>query len=490
MRQLAALTATLMMFAACGEEETPPKPPDGPTPDTSGIDSLNGFRALMGIPEVTSNKQLTTAALAHVNYYLANNGVEGKDNCAGPKISPHNEVPGCDGFTGAAPWDRTGAAGYGGVVGECMAFSDNGPQAMYGWLATVYHRLCIAAPEVFEIGYAKGTNTATGSRVDVLEVGSASTTDVSEIGRWPVPDADDVPKSWDGLESPQPPVPPNGYPSGPIISVSYSPNDDVTINNATLSDHIGEVPSYVLTPTNDANLDGSSSYFIYSHEPLVERRTYTVRFTGSRSGSPMTDRWSFFVPCDRSMPAQGKACNGNTLLACNINEPIETDCASATCLEWGKGARCVDGAIVTCPEADYTFLRCEGAEQIFCIGGYEMVEVDCGIDMCHVGPAGPVCASDPVTTCTTTDSRCEGNLKILCEDGFMRHDDCGDESLFCQVNSDGTRGYCAAMRAPCASENGGRCAGQVPVSCVDNWEIPGPLCTGTCVESGQDASCE
>lgn len=487
MRTLATLTISFVL-AACGEEAAPPKPPDGPPPDTSGIDAMNGFRALMGVDPVTSNKQLFTAAQAHADYYLQHNGVD--ENCAGPKISPHNEVPGCDGFTGAAPWDRTGAAGYNGIVGECISFVNDGPQAMYGWLATVYHRLCIAAPEVFEIGYAKGINTTTGSKVDVLEVGHASVTDLAKIARWPVPDAQDVPKSWDGLESPLPPTPPNGYPSGPIISVSYSPNDDVVINNATLSDQVGDVPSYVLTPSNDPNLDGSSSYFIYAHEPLIERRNYTVRFSGTRSGGFWNDEWSFFVPCDRSNPSDGKACDGNSLLACNINDPIQEDCGAATCIEWARGAMCVDGPLVSCVEPDNTFLRCEGAEQIYCIGGYEVANVDCGIDLCHEGPAGPVCASDPVTTCTTTDTYCEDNYVILCEDGFMRHRDCGDESLFCQVNSDGTRGYCAAMRAPCASENGGRCAGQVPVSCIDNWEIPSEMCSGTCVEDGQNAYCE
>ena len=123
------------------------------------------------------------------------------------------------------------------------------------------------------------TNTATGSKVDVLEVGYASTIDPNYIGRWPVPDAQDVPKSWDGLESPQPPPPPNGYPSGPIISVSYGPTDDVAINGASFSDHLGPFDPndyYVLTPTNDGNLEGSNSYFLYTHEPLIDRRTHQV----------------------------------------------------------------------------------------------------------------------------------------------------------------------------------------------------------------------
>jgi hypothetical protein len=489
MKRCISLTlALLFALSACdGEGEPKPLPPGEP-PDPAALNVMNELRTRMGLPTVVEEKHLTTAARAHVDYYLASAGVD--DNCAGDALSPHYEIAGCPGFTGEAPWDRTAAAGYPSqAVGECIHFVNDPEQSVYDWLISVYHRFCIAAPEVSQIGYARGNNTTTGAKVDVLDVGHAASADPSLVARWPVPGDMNVPKAWDGMENPQPPPPPDGYPSGPIVGVIYGPTDTVEVSSATLTHATGVVPATVLTPENDPNLAGSNGFFIYSDAPLVELRTYTVRFRGTRNGASLNDAWDFYVPCDRSYPDQGKICDGNALVSCNINTPVSTDCGSSTCLEYTSGARCIDYPVVNCGEPDGTFLRCDGARLIYCIGGYELVEKDCGDDLCVDGRMGPTCAAQPQQTCESEEQeklRCEGDLLVLCELGYIQHAAC-DPGLFCQVNSTGQRGFCSTAQPPCSQA---RCAGDVPVDCVDNYEVAEPICpTGTCVADGNDASC-
>ncbi|OGQ77468.1 MAG: hypothetical protein A2289_25170 [Deltaproteobacteria bacterium RIFOXYA12_FULL_58_15] len=476
-------------FAGCGDEVATPPGADPKPKDPNALDALNDYREMMGLSVVVENAKLVQASQNHVDYFLTNVGVN--ETCAGEGISPHDEVSGCPGFTGEGPGERTGYAGYSGAgVAECMSFVNDGPQAIYGWLATVYHRLCIASPEIFEMGFAKGERSEGNVKVDVIEVGLASSADPSHIARWPVPDAMDVPKSWDGLENPLPPTPPDGYPSGPIVSVIYPPADDANISDATISDHTGDVASYFLSPEIDPNLAYTNAYFVYSHKPLTERRTYTVEFTGTRGGSAWNDSWSFYVPCERSMPKDGKACNGNTLLSCDMSEPFDTDCAEQFCIDYPGGARCVD-EVVTCNQADGEFIGCIDNGLVYCLGGYQLVERDCGIDTCIPdGPHGPTCASVPITTCASVEQdklRCEGDLLVYCELGYLQHRDCTDESLFCQVNSTGDNGFCAASQAPCSA---GRCAGDVPIDCRYGWQVAEPICpTGTCAVLGNNASC-
>ncbi len=489
MRRWWSVLGLVALVGACGEEEKDGPPPNGAPPDPVAREAINDYRALMGLPPVADEQHLTAAAKAHVDYYLGSIGVD--EACAGGTISPHDEVAGCPGFTGQAPWDRAAAAGYPSQgVGECIHFVNDPELSVYDWLISVYHRFCIAAPEVTHVGYAAGRKALGGFSIDVLDVGNASSADAAHVARWPVPDAADVPKAWDGLENPQPPPPPGGYPSGPIVGVIYPPQDDVEITSATLSHSTGNVPSTFIHPGNDPHLGGSNGFFLYSDLPLVERRTYDVRFFGTRDGATLNDTWSFSVPCDGSLPSVGKACAGNTLLACNMNTPIETPCGDATCLEYVSGARCHSGAIVPCAAPDGAFLRCDTNQIITCVGGYELVTRDCGVDVCLVGAQGPTCAISPDATCTSTEPerlRCEGELLVVCDQGYLQHQSCG-AGLYCQVNSTGTRGFCGAARPMCSAA---RCAGEVPIDCVDGYEVAEPICAAptSCAAADLDATC-
>lgn len=452
---------------------------DGGSGPPTSLEILNGYRARMDLPATTRNEPLENAARAHVDYYLTNLG---DPACEAP--SPHDEIANCPDFTGENVLDRAVTAGFTGfAVGECIHFVNDPQQSIYDWLVSVYHRFCIASPDVIEIGYAAG------AAIDVLDV-SYGSSDPQDIARWPVPDADDVERSWDGYENPTPPPPPGGYPSGPIIGIIFGPEDTAHITSAILTSATGDIPSTFLSPDNDYYLTGSNGYFLYADEPLLELREYTVVFNGTRDGDTYSDGWSFFVPCDGTSAVGPRACDDNTLKSCDRSTVVDFDCASDTCLQYSSGARCVTPPITTCDEPDGAFVRCDDSRIIICEGGYELVDEDCINGICVDGPYGPTCAAEPLTTCASQTEqrlRCEGEYMVVCRDGYIQYKSC--DALYCHVNTDGTSAYCGAAVPSCT---GPRCAGLVPVQCLDGTEVASAICdaaTSTCEISLGQAAC-
>ena len=116
---------------------------------------------------------------------------------------------------------------------------------------------------------------------------------------YPAPGASEVPASWDGLEVPKPPPPPEGYPSGPVITLQAE-SEVLEIDRAAITpdgtdegEPGGEpLPATLLTHPVDPALEPSAAALI-PHAPLAPLRTYLVTFAGRRGSEPFEVSWTF-----------------------------------------------------------------------------------------------------------------------------------------------------------------------------------------------------
>lgn len=317
MKNATWLVFALPLFLACNDEATQDSPdvvdavseieeikPAGYYPPTAtseqiaALEQLNRFRNALGLPPADQDESLNAAAQAHAEYIVKN-----CDRYASSGLSPHSEDPSWEGFTGTAPWDRMKHFGYTAPkMGEVIAFVADPLQAVTGWMDTLYHRLPLIDPATREIGYGlavKGACPGQFSRVDVMDIGQDSNApDVVVL--YPPPDARPVRSSFDGAESPQPPKPPNGYPSGYIITVQFGARIGFKVlSHRLLEEGYREVPHIFLAPYSDpANGITRDEYSdnwiaLYAHSPLKKGTLYTVVIDLERGGKPMHLQWSF-----------------------------------------------------------------------------------------------------------------------------------------------------------------------------------------------------
>ena len=245
------------------------------------IERTNELRNSIGLWSIVQDARINDAALAHAEY-LVNEVNEAHDETR--TGSPY--------FTGERFWDRMEAAGYqGSPLGEVISYTGDAVRAVDGLIATVYHREPFFNPFALDMGY--GGATGPNGAADVIDFGGAAQSCLdSVLVVYPPHGAVGVDTSWDGLESPQPPIPPGGYPSGPIISVHGS--GELQIDEHVLS--VGDTPiEHVhLTSENDPNgAVGRQHYFLYANAPLRPETTHTVVVSGRHDGEPFFLRWSF-----------------------------------------------------------------------------------------------------------------------------------------------------------------------------------------------------
>ncbi len=256
-------------------------PDDASAAQVQAIERTNELRNAIGLWSIAQNSQINVAATAHADY-LVNEANEAHDETR--TQSPW--------FTGAKFWDRMEAAGYAGSpFSEVIAYIGDPVRAVDELIATVYHREPFFDPIALEMGY--GGSTGANGSADVINFGRAEflcREDVLVV--FPPHNAANVPVSWDGRESPQPPPPPGGYPSGPIISVHGSSTLVIEEHRILLGD--SELEHTHLTADNDPHgAVGQGTYFLYPHTPLRAQTEYTVVVSGRHGGKPFRLQWSF-----------------------------------------------------------------------------------------------------------------------------------------------------------------------------------------------------
>jgi hypothetical protein len=273
-------------------------PPTATPQQVAALKQLNLFRDAVGLPPADEDERLNSAAQAHAEF-IVNHCKDYQSS----KLSPHYENDEWEGFTGEAPWDRTAHFGYSSYgIGEVIAFVNNPAAAVTGWMDTLYHRIPLIDPSTVEVGYGgamKGSCPGLYGKIDVMDIGMSSASS-DAIVLYPPPDAKPVRVSFDGMESPQPPPPPGGYPSGYIVTVQFGDKVGFKVTgHRLLQDGAVEVAHTFLAPYADAangiKRDSMADTWValYAHEPLKKSTPYTVVIDFERGGKPLHLEWSF-----------------------------------------------------------------------------------------------------------------------------------------------------------------------------------------------------
>ncbi len=243
-------------------------------------DRINMYRRAMGLPCIDFVPAIAAAAAAHCAYYTANQG-----SCI---ASPHREVATCDKFRGEHFYDRLHAAGYtGSPAYEDMTYVGNGAFAVDEWVDSIWHRIPILSPYVQDAGY--GMNGA----CDTMDFGWAPAPSTTSPVVYPYDTQIGVPISFAGdTESPPPPRPPKGWPSGYPILI-YAAN--LRVQSHTLLDDKGVALAHTFIAPGDATSDGVLLYelVMYADEPLKHNTTYRVAVDGTTQVETIHLAWSF-----------------------------------------------------------------------------------------------------------------------------------------------------------------------------------------------------
>jgi len=268
-------------------------PPSASEEQILAVQYVNEIRGLLDIPAIIETEEINNAAQAHAGYYQI--------HCSGykkEKLSPHMENPQwVEGFTGVNFLDRMTHFGFTGLPGwEVMAFLGHPVSAVDSWIETLYHRIPFVHPNTYEMGYgmilggcewwATGTDVMNFSRLKEVEVDHAVA--------YPYDGQTEVYPSWNGMESPQPPIPPGGYPSGPIVTLTF-PNS----GKFHMDDHrlLGpgdtQVEHMWVTPENDPGGFLSRTVAMYSIAPLQAKTEYRAIIGGKWNNQDMVWDWKF-----------------------------------------------------------------------------------------------------------------------------------------------------------------------------------------------------
>ena len=267
-------------------------PPSAGKKQIEALGYVNDYRWMVGLPPVDELESINKAAQAHAFFYCTH-----ADKYQSTGLSPHDEDQSFgEGFTGQSFFDRMLAQGYSGMGGfEVIAFYNSPRKAVDGWMETLYHRIPIIHHDSGEMGY--GSACGGPDAIDVIDFGIPANLKhpVSSelIILFPYDGQVDVPISWDGLESPQPPIPPSGYPSGPIVTATFVSSMPQIEKHQILDPQANEIEHTWLTPGSDQHLSGTETVSLYPHAPLKADMTYRVRFTGNRDGTKWELMWSF-----------------------------------------------------------------------------------------------------------------------------------------------------------------------------------------------------
>jgi len=284
------------------DDGLPPYPPErGVEPGASedalkALERANYYRWYAGLPPLDMLQSINNAAQAHCDCYAKNIDQYGS-------MSPHSE-----GNWGPPCWgeldQRMMHFGYAGMgFAEVMAFMHNPEGAVDGWVDTLYHRIPFMDASYNSCGYGlagAGTGWTGGNSCDTMDFGTVDVDGKAYMGPeiegiWPPPGATGIRVSFDGMESPTPIAPRPGWPSGTIITITWSSGFSAKIHEHEIWKEGAEdipLPHVFADSSNDPNI-GSSTIALYAHKPLEHGTTYWVHLSGEKGGLDYEKTWSF-----------------------------------------------------------------------------------------------------------------------------------------------------------------------------------------------------
>jgi uncharacterized protein YkwD len=327
--RLSTLLLSLLLLASCGDDgglglaeeftrdvlaepdieyaqdELPPIPagvyPDNARDDQiKALERANWYRYQSDLPPMDMIDAINKACQAHCDFYVTH-----IDKYQSTGFSPHNEDASWgNGFTGVAPWDRMGHFGYGDGAAEVIAFVHNPTLSVDGWMNTLYHRIPFMNATLTSCGYgaAGSGGWQNSSKIDTMDFGWSDASGAKYSGPvlegvYPPPGSSGIPPSFDGMESPQPPVPQGGYPSGTIVSVTWSATANFAVEEHRIwkDGTTTDLPHVWVDPGNDANLAGANTIALYANAPLEKGTRYWVEIKGKKNGAEWHKKWFFIT---------------------------------------------------------------------------------------------------------------------------------------------------------------------------------------------------
>ena len=245
------------------------------------METLNRLRKSAGLDCVALSREASVAAERHCQYYQANSG-----NCI---AKPHREMQTCRAFTAETFSDRLAMTSYTGAPRfEVMAYVGHGPTSVQQWLDSVWHRIPILSPDVDEAGYGRN------GRCDTMDFGFGGTTSVSRNLVYPLDGQNSVPRSFSGRESPEPPPPPAGWPSGYPVTLYAAGLTNITEHSITAEGSTTPLDHIWLAP-GDARAYGLlvDEFMMYTYRPLPAHTRFRVRIAGTQNGEAKVFDWTF-----------------------------------------------------------------------------------------------------------------------------------------------------------------------------------------------------
>jgi hypothetical protein len=261
-------------------------PPDSTTAQLEALSETNRIRSWINLKRVNEHPALNQASEAHclcfVNHY---------NTVYAQGMSAHEEDISKEGCYGVQFWDRMSHFGYTGqATHEVMAFLASPLGSVHTWAESLFHRLPFVDPHVFETGYGQASGEL--AHCDTMDFASGGPVDDNHDAIYPYDGQVGVGPSWHGNESPQPPKPSNGYPSGPIITVTSPMGVDILVSKYNITDSNGaDVPVVFVDHRIHDFLPRTTA--IYAQNPLNENSTYTVFMSGTRNNKAWEKTWSF-----------------------------------------------------------------------------------------------------------------------------------------------------------------------------------------------------
>ncbi|MES2019545.1 MAG: CAP domain-containing protein [Pseudomonadota bacterium] len=296
----AAALIIASLLAACGGGGgggySPRAPVDPGTPAdtgsiaTDGLNRLNLRRSQLGVPALTRNALLDSAAQHHSDYQRLNN------------IVLHDETPGNPGFTGVTMLERlnyvgytfSGSYAYGEVISAKATLS--GADLAEELITAIYHRFVIFEPKFKEIGAGAATGAANYTYFTTnftANNGYGPGLGGGQIVAWPVNGQVGVTRKFlSDFEAPDPVPGLNevGYP----VSVHADINAVLTVTSFTIQPHGGaNLNVQLLKRSVTDQHTPNSAAAIVPLTVLAASTTYDVTFTGTINGNPISKMWSF-----------------------------------------------------------------------------------------------------------------------------------------------------------------------------------------------------
>lgn len=284
------------------DDGLPPYPPErGIEPGASedalkALERANYYRWYAGLPPLDMLQSINNAAQAHCECYSEHINEYGG-------MSPHDENAGWGAPCYGGLMQRLTHWGYAGMgASEVMAFMHNPEGAVDGWIDTLYHRIPYMDANYNSCGYGMagaGSSWTGGNACDTMDFGTIDVDGKKYMGPdlegiWPPPGATGIRVSFDGAESPQPIQPPTGWPSGTIITVTWSAGKAYITEHSIWKegDADNPLPHVYADDTNDPNI-GNNTIALYAHTPLEHGTTYWVHLKGEKGGLDYERSWSF-----------------------------------------------------------------------------------------------------------------------------------------------------------------------------------------------------